>query len=211
MLLVMKPNESLLPFSSRRSREQGFTLLEIMVVLLIIGLVVAIGYPMMRRSLVRARLLSQAGVLKQACAVARAAALRHGDGVALLILEANEVQHGGEVVAWVDGNGNGALDSPAEVMIGKWPISEKISLKPDPDHLLFISGGTTRGVLFLGNGTAISSASGSVGIGQGAVVVSDRNQNEVRLLIMAGTGTVIQEMWDPGSGTWSDEMRFWRY
>jgi prepilin-type N-terminal cleavage/methylation domain-containing protein len=211
MLEMMKAFFCRLLSCRRPRQERGFTLWEIMVVLLIIGLVVAIGYPMVRRSLVRARLLSQAGVLKQACAVARAAALRHGDGVVLLILEANAVQHGGEVVAWVDDNSNGAHDSPAEIMIGKWPISDKISLKPDPDHLLFKPGGTTRGGLFLGNGTAISNASGSVGIGQGAVVVSDRNQNEVRLLIMAGTGTVVQEMWDPGSGTWSDEMRFWRY
>jgi len=200
------------PMSCRRTRqERGFTLWEIMVVLLIIGLVVAIGYPTMRRSLVRARLLSQAGVLKQAVAVARTAGLRQGNGVVLLILEANAVQHGGEVVAWVDGNGNGAYDPPAEVMIGRWPISGKLVLKPDPTHLLFKVGATGRGVLFLGNGTAISNASGSVGVGQGAVVVSDRNQNDVRLLIMAGTGTVVQEMWDPGSGTWSDEMRFWRY
>ena len=211
MLDMMKSNNSPSSFSSRRSREQGFTLWEIMVVMMIIGLVVAIGFPTMRRSLVRARMLSQAGVLKQALSVARVTALKQGQGVAVRFLEANAAQHGGAVDAWVDANSNGSLDSVSETVIGTWRVKEKIVLKPDPDHLLFKLGGTSRGVLFLPNGTAISNASGSVGVGQGAVVVSDRNQNEVRLLIMAGTGTVIQEMWDPDSGTWSDEMRFWRY
>ena len=127
------------------------------------------------------------------------------------LLEANAVQQGGEVVAWVDSNGNGSLDPPGEVMIGRWPVREKIILKPDPENVLFKLEGGARGVLFLGNGTAVSNTSGSVGVGQGAVVVSDRYQNDVRLLIMAGTGTVIQEMWDPDTGAWSDEMRFWRY
>jgi hypothetical protein len=96
-------------------------------------------------------------------------------------------------------------------VIGKWTVKEKIVLKPDTANLLYTLAGGARGALFLGNGTAISSASGSVGVGQGAIIVSDRNQNDVRLLIMAGTGTVVQEMWDPGNGVWSDELRFWRY
>jgi Tfp pilus assembly protein FimT len=182
-----------------------------MVVMMIIGLVVAIGFPTMRRSLVRARLLSQANVLKQALSVARVNALKQGQGVAVRFLEANAVQQGGAVDAWVDANSNGSLDSASETGIGTWRVREKIFLKPDPDHLLFKLGGTSRGVLFLPNGTAISNASGSVGVGQGAVVVSDRYQNDIRLLILASTGTVVQEMWDPDTGAWSNEMRFWRY
>jgi len=211
MLEMMKSNRSSMLSRSRWSRERGFTLYEIMAVTVIIGLVVAIGYPMMRRSIVRARLLGTAGTLKQAVAMARVNALKNGQGVAVRFLETNAVQHGGEVVAWVDGNGNGTMDPPGESLIGRWPVREKLILKPDPTNELFTIGGTARGILVLGNGTAITSASGKVGIGQGAVVVSDRHQNDVRLLVMGGTATVVQEMWDPDSGTWSDEMRFWRY
>ena len=177
----------------------------------IIGLVVAIGYPMMRRTLVRARVLSQANTLKQAVAVARANALQHGQGVTLRLLDANARQEGGVVTAWVDGNRNGVLDSPSEVMIGRWPMRGKTVLKPDPANVLFKLQGGARGVLFLGNGTAISNRSGSAGIGQGAVIVSDYFDNDIRLLIMAGTGTVVQEMWDPENATWSKQLRFWRY
>lgn len=195
----------------RPRRERGFTLWEMMVVVVIIGLVVAIGYPMMRRSLVRARVLSQANTLKQAVAVARAKALKHGQGVILRLLDDNASQQGGVVTAWVDGNDNGVLDSPSEVLIGRWPMRATTFLKPDPNNVLLRLEGGARGVLFLGNGTAVSSASGSAGVGQGAVIVSDHFDNDVRLLIMAGTGTVVQEMWDPGNKVWSKELRFWRY
>jgi prepilin-type N-terminal cleavage/methylation domain-containing protein len=200
------------PLSCRRPRRNcGFTLWEVMVVVVIIGLVVAIGYPMMRRTLVRARVLSQANTLKQAVAVARANALQHGQGVTLRLLDANARQEGGVVTAWVDGNENGVLDSPSEVMIGRWPMRGTTVLKPDAANVLFKLQGGARGVLFLGNGTAISNRSGSAGIGQGAVIVSDYFDNDVRLLIMAGTGTVVQEMWDPDNSVWSKELRFWRY
>ena len=182
-----------------------------MVVVAIIGLVVAIGYPNMRRSLVRSRLLSQANVIKQAVAVARIAALKQGQGVAVRFLAANTEQEGGEVVAWVDGDASGTYDPPSESLVGHWPVRDKIILKPDPDNPLYMLGGGSRGIIFLGNGSAFVRAGSGAGVGQGAVVVSDRNQNDVRLLVIGGTGTVVQEMRDPDTGAWSKELRFWRY
>ena len=199
------------PRLSCRRHERGFTLWEMMVVVFIIGLVIAIGYPTMRRSLVRARLMSQADTLKRAVAVARANALKNGQGVTVRFLDGNVVQEGGVVVAWVDGNGNGSLDSPSENVIGRWPMREKTLLKPDPANILLKLAGGARGVMFLGNGTAMANSSGRVGVGQGAIIVSDHYQNDIRLLILAGTGTVIQEMWDDGSGAWSKELRHWKF
>ena len=195
----------------RQRRQRGFTLWEILVVLAIIGLVVAIGFPTLRRSLVRARLLSQANVIKQAVAVARVAALKQSHGVAVRFLDSNAEQQGAEVVAWVDADANGSYDPPSESSVGRWPVREHILLKPDPDNPLYMLGGGSRGIIFLGNGSAFVRAGSSAGVGQGAVIVSDRYQNDVRLLVIGGTGTVVQEMRDPDTGAWSRELRFWRY
>jgi len=200
------------PISGRRScQERGFTLVEIMTVMVIIGMVALIGLPMMARSVVRARILSQVGVLKQAVAMARIRALKQGGGVAVRFLTTNAAREGGEVIAWVDGDGDGSYGPPTEILVGRWPVKNNVILKPDPANALFILGGTARGILFVANGAAAVSETGSVGVGQGAIVVSDHHQNDVRLLILGGTGTVVQEMWDHETGVWSKEMRFWRY
>jgi prepilin-type N-terminal cleavage/methylation domain-containing protein len=212
MLEKMKSNLLTRVFARCPRQERGFTVLEVMVVMVIFGMVALIGIPMMARSVVRARVLSQVGVLKQAVATARIRALKQGGGVAVRFLTTNAAQEGGEVLAWVDSDSDGSYGPPNEILVGRWPVQDNVILKPDPDNLLFrLGGGTSRGVLFVANGSARVSESGSVGVGQGAIVVSDHHQNDVRLLVIGGTGTVVQEMRDPESGVWSKEMRFWRY
>jgi prepilin-type N-terminal cleavage/methylation domain-containing protein len=191
-------------------KARGFTLIEIMVVIFIMGLVLAIGYPNLRRSIMRARMMSQVGVLKQAVGMARATSLARGRGVAVRLLESSAAQEGGIVLAWVDMNGNGVHDGPVEDVIGRWNVKSRIVLKPDPSRSLFILGKANRGVLFLPNGTARSTETGTAGVGRGAVVLSDR-VNEVRLSIMGGTGSVVAEMWDPEANQWSKDLRYWRY
>ena len=192
-------------------QERGFTLVEIMTVVVIIGMVAMIGFPMMARSVVRARIVSQVGVLKQAVAMARIHALKRGGGVAVRFLNTNAAQEGGEVIAWVDGDKDGIYGPPTEILVGRWSVKDNVILKPDPSNALYKLGGTSRGVLFYANGAASVSETGSVGVGQGAIVVSEHNQNNVRLLVIGGTGTVVTEMRDPESGVWSKELRFWRY
>ncbi len=211
MLVTMKPIHCRSRFVRRPRQERGFTLFEIMVVMAIIGFVALVGFPMMARTVVRARIVSQVGVLKQAVAMARIHALKQGGGVAVRFLTTNEAREGGEVIAWVDGDGDGSYGPPSEILVGRWRVKDNVILKPDPANVLFNLGGTARGILFAANGAAAVSETGSVGVGQGAIVVSDHHQNDVRLLILGGTGTVVQEMWDPESGVWSKEMRFWRY
>ena len=201
------------PTSVRRPRqERGFTVLEIMVVMVIFGMVALIGIPMMARAVVRSRVVSQVGVLKQAIAMARIHALKQGGGVAVRFLSTNAAQEGGEVIAWVDGDGDGSYGPPSEILVGRWQVGDNVILKPDPANLLYeLGAGTSRGILFMANGAARVSESGSVGVGQGAIVVSDFHQNDVRLLVIGGTGTVVTEMWDDESGVWSKDLRFWKY
>jgi prepilin-type N-terminal cleavage/methylation domain-containing protein len=185
----------------RSHRSRGFTLLEILVVIAIMGLVVAIGFPNLRRAHMRSRMMGQVGILKQAVAVSRATAMQRGQGVTLRLIAGVE-QQGGRVMAWADGN--------VEDLVGRWNVNSKLTLRPDPGNGLHLIDDQVRGVVFLPNGTAISSASGNVGIGQGALILTD-NVNRLRLTIIAGTGTVVAEMWDDESGTWSRELRHWKY
>jgi len=97
--------------------------------------------------------------------------------------------------------------------VGSWRMDSTISLGPDPtdnNRSLHVLSGTQRGVVFLPTGTAITHLD-NIGVGQGAVVISDYKLNQIRLTIQAGAGTVIEEMWDPRDTEWSIHERFWRY
>jgi prepilin-type N-terminal cleavage/methylation domain-containing protein len=194
----------------RGRHERGFTLFEILVVVMLIGLLLAIGFPMMRRSLVRAEMLAEVNMVNQAFTVSRIAALKQGQRVAMKILDDNATQDGGLVIAWVDGDANGAFAAGSEEVVGRWTVKDKFRLKPDASNVLLQLGGTTRGVVFLPNGNTIAAASGAL-VGEGAFVVEDVHSNNLRLGVRGGTGTVVRQMWDDESSQWSNQIRFWRY
>jgi prepilin-type N-terminal cleavage/methylation domain-containing protein len=212
MLRMMKYPDSL-PSSDRFRRcERGFTLLEILGVIMIIALLVSIGYPMLWRSMVRAKLLGEANMIQQAASVARVNAIRKSGRVTLKILDDNALQEGGVVIAWVDRNEDGVNNEPADDQVGRWTLKNGFNLAPDAGNLLFQLGSTSnRGIVFLPTGTTIVNAAGNIGVGQGAVLVGDDRLNGIRLLIRGGSGTITKEMWNHYESDWSDELRFWRY
>ena len=90
------------PLSDRVRRfQRGFTLMEILVVIVLIAMLVIIGYPILWRSRVRANLLGEVQMLQQATAVARINAVKYSRRVAMKILDGNTIQEGGLVVAWM--------------------------------------------------------------------------------------------------------------
>ena len=191
---------------------RGFTLVEMVVVVAMIGLLLAISIPNLRRSMVRAELLGNVKVVRQAVAVSRIHAVKNSRRVALKILNDATIEAGPMVVAWVDDDLDEVFDA-GEDEVGSWRIDSTIFLGPDVtdgNRSLHVLSGTERGVVLLPTGTAITHLD-NIGVGQGAVVVSDYKLNQIRLTIQAGSGTVIEEMLNPGDSTWSIHERFWRY
>lgn len=212
MLRMMKYPDSLPSSDHFRRCERGFTLLEIIAVIIVIVLLVTIGYPILWRALVRAEMMGEVNMIQQAASVARIHAIKQSARVALKILDDNALQEGGAVIAWVDRNEDGVNNEPAADLVGRWTLKNGFNLAPDSGNQLFQFGSTNnRGVVFLPTGTTIVNSAGNIGVGQGAVLVGDDRLNSIRLMLTGGSGTVTKEMWNPYESDWSEEFRFWRY
>ena len=190
----------------RWHRQRGMTLAETLIVLAIIGAIVLFAIPNMRRSKIRAELLSQMKMVRQAAAVARIHAIRGGSQTVL-----TEGTVGGKpgLVAWQDANADEVQDAD-ETLVGEWLFTDHVILTTTTD-LKLLGTTTKRGVVFLPNGIAHSSASEGAGAGQGRYLVSDHLGNEFEVRIQGGSGSVIEEMKD-FDGTFQPEpFRYWRY
>jgi Tfp pilus assembly protein FimT len=190
-----------------------------MVVLAVITLIVGVTIPNLRRSAVRAELIGEVKKIRQALAVARINALKNTRRVGVQLLPDDQEEFYTNVTpfAWVDENVNDTFDNGEEV-IGSWRVADLINLgvdtssKKGPGELHRFGPGspTPMGVVFLPNGTAIASGN-NIGVGEAALVISDKYDNRIRLTIQGGAGTVVEEMWDYYEEDWSENFRYWRY
>jgi prepilin-type N-terminal cleavage/methylation domain-containing protein len=206
----------------RASRQSGFTLVEAVIVLAIIGIIVAISIPNLRRSRMRASMLGVVRTFEQAVAVCRINAIKRGNNVCLRIVADGSRQHLTEFHAWIDANAN-EIEDGGDELVGAWQLDNadewSFQESADANKQMYVlnasGGGTARGFVFLPNGMAQVEAATQVGIGQGAfeyfIWYDARKWNTFELSVFGGAGTVQTLMWDPGASAYDTNFAHWEY
>ncbi len=184
-----------------------------MVVVAMIGIIIGVTVPNLWRAAVRADMTGQVGVIQQSLGISRIYAIKSSSRVALQFLPDDAPIAGYTIHAWVDADADGAFDS-GEELVGQWPIMGEITIDTETgaaDHTLHPLAGTALGVVFFANGTAMVHDY-NIGVGQGAVVLQDIYENQLRIIIQGGSGSVLTDMWNYELNDWIDNPKnLWRY
>ena len=160
---------------------KGFTLLEAMIVIAVLGVVTAIAYPSFRSSIDRAEVKKAAGTIEDALNHARIAAIESNKRVTVCSVTAPQSRecdttganwHNGLVV-FADDNANGERDNNETIIQFHALDTRAIDVKPN---------GNMSYITFLGGG---SRASFSGGI-PGTIVITpvDTGNNKVKICLL---------------------------
>ena len=185
------------------SRERGFTLIEIMVVLLIVALAVLIALPNMRRVTVRSGATSALNSVVGPFNLARAEAVKRHSPICVLYEESDRMitvfedwDVNNDALAAT--NRNGILDGNEETIVSK----------PFPSGLLAYSGTQISKVIYRTDGSLDTLA--SVPTNGGVASLIDKSGNQFQVRINGVTGMVTVEGQTP-AGTWSTVKEAWEW
>ncbi len=180
-------------------RSRGFTLIELIVVLLVVGLVLGLGLPALQQLIHRGKLegfARQTSVMMQA---ARFEAIKRSRQVVVQIDTTTE-----QVVSWVDDNGD-AVQDPGELQLGLMTLPSGVDFAA-PGGQAVIEGFTTAGT----TGWVIYGTDGATDLA-GAFRLGDQRGNfiEVRVATTAAARSTVLKWQDAqwlelgeGGGGW---------
>ena len=204
----------------RDGRQAGYTLVEAVVVVGIIGIIAAASIPSLRRSRMRASMLDVVRTFQQAAAVSRINAIKRGNNVCLRILADGNRQQLTEFRAWIDANAN-EIEDAGDELIGNWKIHNAgdWSFEESSLHPMYVlnsaGGGTARGFVYQPNGMTLAEAATQAGVGQGAfeyfIWYDARKWNTFEISVFGGAGTVRTGMMNPGTGLFESNFAHWEY
>lgn len=130
---------------SRRSK--GFTLVELMVTLVVLGVLSAIAFPNFRNTLRSNRVSTSNNEIVGMLSLARSEAVRNKQGAGVCASKTGTLCDGGwsdGLMAWSDLDGNGALDGNDTVLRYAKGNAELVLTGPAPAQILFDARGRRR-------------------------------------------------------------------
>lgn len=107
------------------TRARGFTLIELMIVVTVLGIVMAIGVPSFNTMIMNNRLAAASNDVAGALHFARAEAVRRGRTVQVEALNSN-VTNGLRV--WFDEDGDGGFDNDEELRVVRLPAASGVAV-----------------------------------------------------------------------------------
>jgi prepilin-type N-terminal cleavage/methylation domain-containing protein len=218
LMQIVDPLDTSSPSGSRsgpvpRAAERGFSLMELLVVLALVTVIVAVTVPNLRRSRIRAEMLEQVNMCKQAVAIARIEAVKGRQQVVLgFVGTALYTAEGGELRAFVDADGDEVYDA-GERILNTWEVSDAVEVRLDGTNPLRDLGGlgSDRGMVIRPDGVVLAGTAAAP-VGQGAYRIQDQWGNVIRLTHFSGAGSVQADMLVPGTAnTWDTNLRHWSY